>query len=163
LTVINVGYHSRERPQFDPRALVAAGPRINVDVLPPVVVEKWAASSNVRLVSAPNVQALLDTGASVTGVDEEILRKLNYPPIGIVSLSTPSGTSSTRIYMVRLVIPSGADPGFPPGIPRIIIDNVRVIAVKLGNQPYKVLLGRDVLSKMILIYNGPHALITLGY
>ncbi|MEB3755302.1 MAG: hypothetical protein GSR79_00350 [Desulfurococcales archaeon] len=62
MTVINVGYHSRERPQFDPRALVAAGPRISVDVLPPVVVEKWAASSNVRLVSAHNVQALLDTG-----------------------------------------------------------------------------------------------------
>ena len=66
--------------------------------------------------------------------------------------------------MVRLVIPSQKDPRFPANIPRIIIiDNVRVIAVKLDRQPYRVLLGRDVLSRMVMVYNGPQALITLGY
>jgi len=59
--------------------------------------------------------------------------------------------------------PSERSEGFPPGLPRIVIDNVRVIAVRMGNQPYGALLGRDILSKMVVIYNGPHALITLGY
>jgi len=163
MPVINISYYSRERPQFDPQALVVAGPRINVDILPPSVVEKWAKTRNVQLVAASRIPALLDTGASVTGVDEEVLRKLQYPPVGIANLSTPFGVTTTNIYMVRLVIPSRTDPEFPPNIPKIVIDNVRVIAVKLSNQPYKVLLGRDVLSKMVLIYNGPHALITLGY
>ncbi len=163
MPVINISYYSRERPQFDPHALVVVGPQINVDVLSPSVVEKWAQARKIQLASASRVPALLDTGASVTGIDEEVLRKLKYPPIGIANLSTPSGTTTSGIYMVRLVIPSRTDPGFPPNIPRIIIDNVRVIAVKLSNQPYKVLLGRDVLSKMVLIYNGTHALITLGY
>ncbi len=163
MPVINISYHSRERPQFDPRALVAMGPRINVDILPPSVVEKWARAHNVPITTASRVPALIDTGASATGVDEEILKNLGCPPIGVANLSTPSGTTTTGIYMVRLVIPSRDDPEFPPNIPLIVIDNVRVIAVKLSNQPYKVLLGRDVLSNMVLVYNGPHALITLAY
>ena len=163
MPVINISYHSRERPEFDPKALIVMGPQINVDILPPTIVEKWARSHKVQVSAIQRIPALLDSGASVTGVDTDILRKLNYPPIGVANLSTPSGTTTTNIYMVRLIIPSRADPGFPPNIPRIEIDNVRVIAVKLSNQPYKVLLGRDVLSKMVLIYNGPRALITLGY
>ena len=161
--VINISYSSAERPQFDPRALMVLGPRISVDVLPPLVVEKWAKGAGVELKQALNLEALIDTGASVTGIDESVLNQLGYPPIGVSSLSTPSGTSQTYVYMVRLVIPSQKDPRFPANIPRIIIDNVRAIAVKLGEQPYKVLLGRDILSNMIMVYNGPQALITLGY
>ncbi len=92
-----------------------------------------------------------------------MLNQLGYPPIGVSGLATPSGTSQTGVYMVRLVIPSQRDPCFPANIPRIIIDNVRVIAVKLDRQPYKVLLGRDLLSRMIMVDNGPQALITLDY
>jgi len=126
-------------------------------------VEKWAKNSGKEVKHGVNVRALIDTGASVTGIDENMLRGLSYPPIGVSSLATPSGTTHTAVYMVRLMIPSQRDPGFPQNIPRIVIDNVRVIAVKLDKRPYKVLLGRDVLSRMILVYNGPQALITLGY
>ena len=163
MPVINISYSSAERPHYDPRALMVLGPQISVDILPPLVVEKWAKSSKKEVKQAHNLGALIDTGASVTGVDEAVLNQLGYPPIGVSSLATPSGTSQTGVYMVRLVIPSQRDPRFPPNIPRIIIDNVRVIAVKLDRQPYKVLLGRDVLSRMIMVYNGPQALITLGY
>jgi len=37
------------------------------------------------------------------------------------------------------------------------------IGVSIERQPYKVLLGRDVLSRMVMVYNGPQTLITLGY
>jgi len=163
MPIINISYSSPERPNYDPRALMVLGPQITVDILPPLVVEKWAKTSEKEVEQAPNLGALIDTGASVTGVDETVLRQLGYPPIGVSSLTTPSGTSQTGVYMVRLVIPSQKDQRFPPIIPRITIDNVRVIAVKLDRQPYKVLLGRDVLSSMVMVYNGPQALITLGY
>jgi len=163
MPIINIYYTSPERPNYDPRALMVLGPQITVDILPPLVVEKWAKTSGKEVKQAYNLIALIDTGASVTGVDEIVLRQLGYPPIGLSSLVTPSGTSQTEVYMVRLVIPSQKDPRFPPNIPRIIIDNVRVIAVKLERQSYKVLLGRDVLGGMVMIYNGPQALITLGY
>lgn len=163
MPIINISYNSAERPQFDPRALMFLGPQISVDILPPFVLEKWAKNIGKEVRQAPNLDALIDTGASVTGIDEGVLVQLGYPPIGVSNLSTPSGSSQTGIYMVRLVIPSQRDPRFPANIPRIIIDNVKVIAVKLEGQSYKVLLGRDILSGMVMVYNGPKALITLGY
>ncbi|MBS7648570.1 MAG: hypothetical protein QXR06_00990 [Candidatus Bathyarchaeia archaeon] len=162
MPVINMAYHSSQR-QFDPQALVVLGPQISVDILPPSIVESWAKSHNVNVKSATSQSALLDSGASITGADENLLADLQYPPIGIANLSTPSGISRTQVYMVKLIVPSTADPNFPPNIPRIIFDNVRVISVKLGNQRYKVLLGRDIISQTVMVYNGPHALVTLGY
>jgi len=139
------------------------GPQIRVDVLPPSIVQKWAKNQNINVPTAPNQAALLDTGASVTGIDEDLLKKLNYPPIGTANLSSPSGSSQTLVYVVMLVIPSRSAHNFPTNIPRIRIDNVRAVSVKLTNKPYKILLGRDIISKMVMIYNGPQAVITLGY
>jgi len=161
MPVINVSYRSPRKPQFDPHALAVMGPQIRIDILPPSIAERYARKRGIKLPTASAITALIDTGASVTGVDEEVLNKqLKYPPIGVSKLSTPSGTTQTSVYMVRLIIPSRTE---PTDIPRIVIDYVRVISVKLGNQPYKVLLGRDILSKMIMVYNGPQALVTLGY
>ena len=78
-------------------------------------------------------------------------------------MATPSGVMKTQVYMVRIAMPSKAAAGFPQNVPRIIIGNVRVIGVRLGAQKYKALLGRDMLSRLILVYNCPQALITLGY
>lgn len=163
MPIVNISYANIRTRQKDPKALIVIGPEISIDIEPPSAASNWAQASKVTLRSASNIPALLDTGASITGIDNQILAQLQYPPIGIGNLSTPSGTKQTQMYMVRLIIPSRSHPSFPPKVPRIIIDNVRVISVTLSNQRQKVLLGRDVLSKMVLVYNGPQALITLGY
>lgn len=111
--MINISYSSAERPHYDPRALAVLGPQISVDILPPLVVEKWASTTGRKVGQAHNLGALIDTGASVTGVDESVLKQLGYPPIGVSSLSTPSGTSQIEVYMLRLVIPSQRDPRSP--------------------------------------------------
>ncbi len=133
-----------------------------MDVLPTRALEEWAKSHGKKVKSA-TIRALIDTGASITGIDAPILREMDLPPVGAASLTTPSGSAETDVYMVRLIIPSKKSEGFPPNLPRIVIDNVRVVAVKIENQPYRGLLGRDILSGMVMVYNGPHALITLGY
>ncbi len=76
------------------------------------MVEKWAKSSKREVKQALKLEALIDTGASVTGVDDGILNQLGYPPIGLSSLATPSGTNQTGVYIVRLVIPSQRAPAF---------------------------------------------------
>ena len=163
MPVVNIIYNTPERPHFDPRALALLGPQISVDVLPPAVVESWARATGAEVRQAYNLAALIDTGASVTGIDEGVLGQLGYPPVNVASLSTPSGTVQTGVYMVRLVIPSQRDPRFPANVPRIVIDGVMAVAVRLGGLQYKVLLGRDVLSSIVMVYNGPQALVTLAY
>jgi len=118
MPVLNISYHSSQRPQFDPYALIAMGPQISIDILPPSAVESWAKSHNVTVQTALNQMALLDTGASVIGVDDNVLANLQYPPIGIANLSSPSGISQTQVYAIRLVIPSRSDPRFPPDLPK---------------------------------------------
>lgn len=163
MPIVNLSYANIQTRQNDPKALAAIGPQINIDIEPPSAASSWAKASKIALRSASNIMALFDTGASITGIDYQILAQLQYPPIGIGNLATPSGTIQTQMYMVKLVIPSRSNPSFPPNMPRIIIDNVCVISVDLSRQHQKVLLGRDILRRMILVYNGPQALVTLGY
>jgi len=76
MPIINIYYTSPERPNYDPRALMVLGPQITVDILPPLVVEKWAKSSGNQPRQAYNLIALIDTGASATDIDENVLSQL---------------------------------------------------------------------------------------
>jgi len=57
MPIINISYSSSERPNYDPRALMALGPQITVDILPPLVVEKWARSSGNQVKQTYNLAA----------------------------------------------------------------------------------------------------------
>ena len=52
--------------------------------------EGCPAGAEVR--QAYNLAALIDAGASVTGIDEGVLGQLGYLPVNVAGLSTPSGT-----------------------------------------------------------------------
>ena len=98
--------------------------------------------------------ALFDTGASVTCVDEGVLRDLGLSPVGMTSMSTPSGGSKANTYACALYF---------PGSPLPDIELSFVVGVQLKNQGYVGLIGRDLLSNMILIYYGPGARITFAF
>lgn len=108
--------------------------------------ESWAARAGRQLPRAEDVAALIDTGAAVTGVDESLVRSIGLPPVGTAKLMTASGDYTAEVYAVRLVI-----------------DGARVVSVRLGGQPYRVLIGRDVLRLILMTYNGFQAQVTLGY
>ncbi|MGB9734581.1 MAG: hypothetical protein ACP5KM_03520 [Conexivisphaera sp.] len=169
MPVINVRYQAGPgRPDPLPSLLVELGPMISVDVLPPSVVEEEAASSGREVGRAENLMALIDTGASVTGVEGDVLRSLGYPPVGVALMNTPSGAVRTEVYVVKLVMPSMMDPRFPPNVQRIVKDYVHVLSItKLGSPrpqyQYRALIGRDVLADLFVAYNGSQALITLAY
>lgn len=52
-----------------------------------------------------------------------------------------------------------------PGVDEAVLNQLGYppIGVSMDRQLYKVLLGRDVLSRRVMVYNGLQALITLGY
>jgi predicted aspartyl protease len=39
---------------------------------------------------------LIDTGASITAIDREVLRQLKSPPAGQVSIATPSSANTVQ-------------------------------------------------------------------
>ena len=112
----------------------------------------------------PNVvqsRGLVDTGASCTCVDPSVIRALGVPPSGVAPMVTPSTGSDAVIintYDIGLMIfTTVQDPPF-------VIRNLAVAESDLlASQGFHALIGRDVLAKCVLIYNGTTNTYTLAF
>lgn len=109
---------------------------------------------------AQNIRALIDTGASFTCVDPMVFQALGLQPTGSTPMLTPS-TGQTPVdaytYDVGIVLPNAPNPP-------LVIPNMPVGASELFQaQGFHALLGRDILRRCVLNYNGTIGLFTLAY
>ncbi len=110
----------------------------------------------------PSIQAtlLIDTGASASLVDAALMRALQLTPTGATSYHSSSthGVAQTcEVYDVQLVLGGMATAN------TFRIDPLEIMAVPFINQPFEGLLGRDVLGKLQLGWNGPTQLLRIDY
>lgn len=98
--------------------------------------------------------ALIDTGASITAVDQGVLEQLGLFPTGVVTVATPAGPALQPVYTCEISFP-----GTP--IPRLPFN--RVIGSQISDLGYTALIGRDVLRYFQLVYNGPDGFGTLAF
>ena len=97
------------------------------------------------------VMGLIDTGANCTCIDPSVLDFLHLIPTNITPISTPS-TDGTPLdcygYEVSLTL-NGLGRNYT-------IKHIEVIGapVKQHGENFAVLIGRDVLKKGVLVYNG---------
>ena len=101
--------------------------------------------------------ALFDTGASSSCVDTEIINKLGVKPVGVTRTITAAGPSQQSLFPATLHFPRL---GFSVEFTSVMGANLRQFRIMRGN--LLALVGRDILSRCVLIYNGPHASYTLG-
>jgi predicted aspartyl protease len=143
--------------EASPEGLASAGPLLQVQVEVPAAFAAYLAKKN-QPVPTPGVGwALIDTGATRTCVDNNLLNQLGMQATGTVTTGTAAGPTSQLLYPAKLSVPGA----------RLEIDFGSVIGVNLSGQSIAgqdvvVLLGRDVLSRCILVYNGPGGLFTLA-
>lgn len=96
--------------------------------------------------------ALIDTGASATVIQEELVAKLDLQPIGVELVTTPSSINVRCYkYLARFILPNN------------ITWEGTVIAVPLQNQAVQCLIGRDILSRGVLVYLGQANTFTLSF
>ncbi|MCI4368207.1 MAG: hypothetical protein L3K09_01400 [Thermoplasmata archaeon] len=87
--------------------------------------------------------ALIDTGTGRTVLQRGIARSLGLTPVGAVEIDTPSTADVESLeFEVCLEFPGGAM------IP------TRVLEAEMPVKGIRVLLGREVLSRGVLIYDG---------
>lgn len=98
--------------------------------------------------------AVIDTGATISGIDITVLQALGLQPTGTANIGGVAGPNAHGLYTVDLHIPLGQQ--------RLSLANRVVIGVHLAN-PYRALLGRDILAMMMLVYNGPTGTWTLAF
>lgn len=105
------------------------------------------------------IRGLLDTGASNTAVDPSVLTALGLTPTGTCLVNTPTTGATpqtTDLYDVSFVIPA------PQGIP-LFSQTLPVMASSLlETQGFHALIGRDILSQCVFVYNGS-GFFTLSY
>ena len=136
----------------NPEHLQEVGPRLPVQVS---IADELAAlhTENGETTQPAEGFALFDTGASRTCVDEAVLQRLGLTPTGTTQISTPSDSRSANLYVCTIDFPA-----YNP----LRRSNHEVIGVQLAGQRCIALIGRDFLSHMILIYDGPGARVTFA-
>jgi len=135
----------------------------------PMVIELLVAPSEARAEELRNaglnvplpilVTALVDTGTKETLVERRVAEKLGLEPsdvrdvYGVGSGETPV---AGVVYLMRVIY---------AGVPALdLASTVPVVAVEdLSRFGVRMLLGRDLLSRCVLIYNGPEGRGTFAF
>jgi len=117
-------------------ALAMKGPTITVSLSNPV-------DGNEEL-----LEALVDTGAGITAIDQSLAESLSLPIIDKRDLHGATGAGSRDVFMGEFVINELNTKYRGP-----------LVGVEMGAFGQKVILGRDFLTVCQMIYNGPAGIV----
>ncbi len=106
------------------------------------------------------IRALVDTGASCTCVDPKVLEGLGLTPTGTTTVVTAGGVPEERSqFDIGLVIP-----GSNSADSLLIERTIPVVATHLLEiQGFHALIGRDILGRCVMNYNGALRTFTIAY
>ena len=140
--------------QIPPRsALHLRGPILQVSVTVEQTVAKNLVQQGISIPAPITGWGLIDTGASVTCIDEEAARELQLPAVDVVTMASATDPSTRRnVYPIQIEVI-----GFP-----IRLQALRAVGAELKIQDLLLLIGRDVLQVCTLFYNGFTGEITLS-
>lgn len=120
-----------------------AGPIIEIVVVPPPAVIESLKKAG-KAVPSQKAIALIDTGASGTCIDNSIAAALGLVSHDVRRVQTAGGEDTQQLYDAGIILPIAPQNIFV----------VQVLEAKIQNQPYRALLGRDILKRCTLCYNG---------
>lgn len=115
------------------------------------------------------VPALIDTGATTTGITTALAAQLNLPPVGIIPIQGVGGVQHHNAHLFFVGFPFTLPPGAvavpgqaaPQQQQGIVLGQLFVLgkviqgcAFQGGHAPFQVLLGMDVISTGSLVVQG---------
>jgi hypothetical protein len=101
--------------------------------------------------------AHLDTGASVTSIDITLAKHLNLIPTGSSTIRTAAGPKSVPTFVIDLSFRADLSP-FPNlqiGSCDLGFDLSQCISNPNDSGNFGILIGRDVMSRWNIVWNGP--------
>lgn len=104
------------------------------------------------------VLGLIDTGASLSALDESVITSLGLAPRSLISIHTPStGAAYEKRMTYEALVVLGETVGKP------LSKTVTVLSCELATQGFFALIGRDLLRHCRFLYDGPNDSFTLEY
>jgi Aspartyl protease len=106
------------------------------------------------------VRALVDIGASSTNIARRVIDQLGLSPVGQTPLHTPSTGPDpvpADVYAVDISISLGGEKT------ELLAADLKVLEIEgLSGSGVEALLGRDILRRGVLVYDGPGRRFTLA-
>ncbi len=129
-------------------ALISKGPIIPIKIGLPKMLRTFLTEKKQPIPSPIPVNALIDTGASFTGISQRVAKDLSLTPHGVTKMLTAGEPTLSNLYEVYIDIGSAFKT-------HIILDPLRVSATPLiGQTDIDCLIGRDLLRQTVFIYIG---------
>jgi hypothetical protein len=113
------------------------------------------------------VQALIDTGATTTGITSNLATRLQMQPVGKVPIHGVGGVQYHNSYLFMIGFPFALPPGSPPvpGLPppapghsqvqiHVLTKTIQGCEFHGGSANFEVILGMDVISTGSLVVQG---------
>jgi hypothetical protein len=146
-------------PQPSPQNLAATGPIVQVQIEVPTALADSFRRSNQPIPNPVEGMALIDTGATITAIHAAILLGLGINPMGIANVGTAGGPQKQSTYPAKFSFPGTLLPMFELQVIGCDLTGQTV----LNQRPLIGLIGRDVLSNAVLVYNGSCGMFSLSF
>ncbi len=153
MPVFNGGITNQQTGLLDPKLLQQRGPLLQIEVSVPDVLANKLYQEKKPIPPPVTGLGLLDTGASITGVDVNALQQLSLSMINEVTMNHPGGEDKQGIYACQISF---------PGTQIEDIEFSAALGSNLKGQGLLAILGRDVLKDYQLVYNGPGGFWTIA-
>ena len=132
----------KEDPEVQNLAL--HGARLTIELGVPDSVIAYYQDRGQRAPERIRATALIDSGASISGVKPSVAQSAGLIQTRSVGVSGVIGTELRPVYTASVILPDYD----------IHLDAMDLAGVELGQQGVDVLLGRDLLKKVTLVYEG---------
>ena len=123
--------------------LIASGPILQVFIGPSREIISTFGTATVA--PAVTVSALIDTGAESTVLNPETVTHLALRSVGVVSIHTPTTLEPVMCRQFHINVYFSRE---------FAIENILAIEAPFSGRPFQCLIGRDILSKATLLYDG---------
>lgn len=134
----------------DPNSLVLHGPTVYVNIgFDPAF--RPGAGQHPDLAHT-NMPALVDTGAAITCIDSSLARELALPVINQRSVSGAHGRATLNIHLAQVHIPS---------LNIIVYGEFAGAHLTAGGQRHFALIGKDILRRLKMTYDGTTGSVSL--
>ena len=123
--------------------LVQLGPTVSVYV--GFDIRFWQGEALAPDLPTHLMSALVDTGASSSCIDSELAEELGLPVIDEDTVGGVGGVIDVNLYWAQL---------FVPGLATGFSGPMAGVHLRAGQQPHSVLIGRDLLQRFTMVYDG---------
>jgi hypothetical protein len=100
-----------------------------------------------------DVLALIDTGSDLCRIDDEMVNKYQFKPIGTTQTVTPTGRGAFKVYLVQMILDRHRLMLYCPAVP----------LRRYEGAIYDILLGMDAIRYFDLTVSRVQSLVTLSW